>query len=199
MLLTVGMDRRWLNGFRQAYSGFELPFGRNEGPMTFRSEKPLDSVDWRLLAELQSDGRLSYKELGRRVNLSAPAVAERVRRLEETGVIRGYRADVDARRAGFPLMAFVQMQCSLGNCLLKTSASDDYPEIVEVHKLSGDHCTMIKVRAASLAHLEGLFERLGKHGEMRSSVVLSTQYDDRSVEPPVEDFLHATPAAGWSH
>ncbi|MFL6126037.1 Lrp/AsnC family transcriptional regulator [Actinophytocola sp.] len=166
--------------------------------MTFRSEKPLDAVDWRLLDELQSDGRLSYKELGRRVNLSAPAVAERVRRLEETGVITAYRAQVDARRAGFPLLAFVQMQCSLGSCLLKTSTSDDYPEIVEVHKLSGDHCTMIKVRAASLAHLEGLFERLGKHGEMRSSVVLSTQYDGRPVEPPVENFLHATQPEGWT-
>jgi Lrp/AsnC family transcriptional regulator, leucine-responsive regulatory protein len=167
--------------------------------MTFRSEKPLDTLDWRLLAELQADGRLSFKELGRRVNLSAPAVAERVRRLEEAGVIRGYSADVDARQAGLPFLAFVQMRCSLGNCLLKTSASGDFPEIVEIHKLSGDHCTMLKVRAASLEHLEGLFERLGKHGEMRSSVVLSTQYDGRPVEPPAEDFLHATPAEGWSH
>lgn len=165
--------------------------------MTFRSEKPLDTLDWRLLAELQADGRLSYKELGRRVNLSAPAVAERVRRLEETGVIRGYRADVDARQAGQPILAFVQMRCTLGNCLLKTSASGDFPEIVEIHKLSGDHCSMLKVRAASLEHLEGLFERLGKHGEMRSSVVLSTQFDGRPVEPPAEDFLHATPAEGW--
>ncbi len=165
--------------------------------MTFRSEKPLDAVDWRLVAELQADGRLSYKELGRRINLSAPAVAERVRRLEEAGVLAGYRAVVDARRAGYPILAFVQMQCSLGACLLKTSTASDYPEIVEVHKLSGDHCTMIKVRAASLAHLEGLFERLGKHGEMRTSVVLSTQYEGRAVEPPVDDFLHATPAEGW--
>lgn len=165
--------------------------------MTFRSEKPLDAVDWRLVAELQADGRLSYKELGRRINLSAPAVAERVRRLEESGVLTGYRAVVDARRAGYPILAFVQMQCSLGACLLKTGTAGDYPEIVEVHKLSGDHCTMIKVRAASLAHLEGLFERLGKHGEMRTSVVLSTQYEGRAVEPPVDDFLHATPAEGW--
>jgi Lrp/AsnC family leucine-responsive transcriptional regulator len=166
--------------------------------MTFRSEKALDGVDWRLVAELQADARLSYKELGRRINLSAPAVAERVRRLEEAGVLAGYRAVVDARRAGYPVLAFVQLQCSLGSCLLKTSTATDYPEIVEVHKLSGDHCTMIKVRAASLAHLEGLFERLGKHGEIRTSVVLSTQHEGRPVEPPVADFLHATRAEGWS-
>jgi Lrp/AsnC family leucine-responsive transcriptional regulator len=57
---------------------------------------------------------------------------------------------------------------------------------------------MIKVRTASLAHLEGLFERLGKHGEMRSSVVLSTQYEGRPVEPPVENFLQASQPEGWS-
>ncbi len=166
--------------------------------MTFQKERDLDDVDWRLIAELQSDGRLSFKELGRRVNLSAPAVAERVRRLEETGVVTGYRAQIDAPRAGFPLLAFVQMRCSFGKCLLKTSASDDYPEIVEIHKLSGDHCTMVKVRAASLAHMEGLFERLGQHGELRSSVVLSTQYEGRPVEPPVADYLTATRAEGWA-
>lgn len=166
--------------------------------MTFRSERDLDSVDWRLLDELQEDGRLSFSELGRRVNLSAPAVAERIRRLEESGVITGYRAHVDATRAGYPILAFVEMRCSLGHCVLKTSTADDYPEVVELHKLSGDHCTMLKVRTASLEHLEGLFERLGKHGELRSKVVLSTQYDDRPVQPADEDYLTPTRHEGWT-
>ncbi|HEY7597237.1 MAG TPA: Lrp/AsnC family transcriptional regulator [Actinophytocola sp.] len=166
--------------------------------MTFRSERPLDKVDWQIVEELQADGRLSFKELGRRINLSAPAVAERVRRLEETGVITGYRANVDAREAGYPFLAFAQLRCTLGHCLLKTSTAADYPEVVEVHKLSGDHCTMLKVRAATLDHLEGLFERLGQHGELRSFVVLSTQFDGRPVSAPVADYLTATRAEGWS-
>ncbi|WP_394361371.1 Lrp/AsnC family transcriptional regulator [Amycolatopsis sp. SB7-3] len=166
--------------------------------MTLRSERALDDLDWRLLETLQADGRLSFKELGRRVNLSAPAVAERVRRLEEAGVITGYRAQVDAHRAGYGLQAFVEMRCSLGSCLLRTSKSEDYPEVVELHRLSGDRCTMLKVRAVSLEHLEGLFERLGEHGEIRSSVVLSTQYEGRPVGPPVEDYLKATKSEGWS-
>jgi Lrp/AsnC family transcriptional regulator, leucine-responsive regulatory protein len=166
--------------------------------MTFRSERPLDRIDWQIVEELQADGRLSFKELGRRINLSAPAVAERVRRLEESGVITGYHAKVDARRAGYPFLAFLQMRCSLGRCLLKTSTAGDYPEIVEIHKLSGDHCAMVKVRTATLEHLEGLFERIGQHGELRSSVVLSTQFDGRAVAPPVEDYLVATRAEGWS-
>lgn len=166
--------------------------------MTFRSEKALDSLDWRLVDELQADGRLSFSELGRRINLSPPAVAERVRRLEEGGVITGYHAQVDPRRAGYPFLAFVQLRCTLGSCLLKTSTSAAYPEVVEIHKLSGDHCAMVKVRAASLEHFEGLLERLGKHGEMRSSVVLSTQFEGRPVEAPVDDYLRPTQQDGWT-
>lgn len=165
--------------------------------MTFRMERDLDDLDWRIVDQLQSDGRLSFKELGRRVNLSAPAVAERVRRLEEGGVITGYRAQVDPRRAGYPISAFVEMRCALGKCLLKTSAADDYPEVVEIHKLSGDHCSMLKVRATSLEHFEGLLERIGQHGEMRSSVVLSTQYEGRPVERPADDYFRATSHHGW--
>src|SRR2546430_9882831 len=98
---------------------------RRFGAMTFRSERDLDELDWRILDELQADGRLSFKELGRRVNLSSPAVGERVRRLEEAGVITGYHARVDPGRAGYPSSAFIQMRCSLGECLLKTSKAGD--------------------------------------------------------------------------
>jgi Lrp/AsnC family transcriptional regulator, leucine-responsive regulatory protein len=166
--------------------------------MALRSERTLDDTDWRILRELQADGRLTFNELGRRVNLSPPAVAERVRRLEEGGVITGYQARVDPARAGLPLSAFVQMRCRLDHCLLQTSKASDYPEVVEVHKLSGDHCSMLKVRAASMEHFEGVLERLGRHGEMRTSIVLSTQYEGRPVEAPSEDYLRATRHDGWS-
>lgn len=166
--------------------------------MAFRTERDLDDLDWRILDELQTDGRQSFKELGRRVNLSSPAVAERVRRLEEGGVITGYRAQINPERAGYPISAFVELRCSLGKCLLKTSTAEDYPEVVEVHKLSGDHCVMLRIRATSLEHVEGLLERIGgNHGELRSKVVLSTQYEERKVEPPQEEFMRATPAEGW--
>lgn len=165
--------------------------------MSYQSETVLDETDWRILAELQADGRLSYNELGRRVHMSSPAVAERVRRLERLGVVTGYRAAVDARRAGYPVEAFIQMRCTHGRCLLNTSRSDDFPEVVEIHKLSGDHCTMLRVRATSVEHFEGLVDRLGKHGEMRTSMVLSTQYQGRAVEPPGTDYARAPRSAGW--
>ena len=123
--------------------------------MGSRIERSLDATDWRILDELQADGRLSWNQLGRLVSLSPPAVAERVRRLEELGVIAGYQARVDPARAGLPLTAFVQMRCRLDRCLLKTSQAGDYPEIVEIHKLTGDYCSMLKVRAGVHGALRG--------------------------------------------
>jgi Lrp/AsnC family leucine-responsive transcriptional regulator len=160
--------------------------------------RTLDQTDWRIIAELQRDGRLSFNQLGRLVNMSPPAVAERVRRLEESGVIAGYEARIDPAQAGLPLTAFVQMRCATGRCLLKTTTAEDFPEVVEVHKLSGNSCSMLKVRVASMPHLEGLLERLGEHGEMNSHVVLSTQYEGRPVQPPPADARSATQSAGWS-
>ncbi|WP_433200937.1 Lrp/AsnC family transcriptional regulator [Nocardia sp. CA-107356] len=158
--------------------------------------KPLDEIDWRILAELQADGRLSYNQLARRVNLSAPAVADRVRRLEEAGVIAGYQALVDPRRAGLPITAFIHLRCTLGKCLLKTSTAEDYPEVAEVHKLSGSHCTLLEVRAASLQHFEGLVERIGEHGAIETHIVLSTQYEGRPVAPVDIDRPVSNPI-GW--
>lgn len=157
----------------------------------------LDELDWRIIAELQADGRLSYNELARRVHLSGPAVAERVRRLEREDVITGYGARVSAERVGQPLTAFIEMRCSLGQCLLRTTTAADFPEIAEIHKLSGQHCVLLKVRAASLVQIEGLTERLGTHGELRTHIVLSTQYEGRPVEPPAPQ-RPVTAAEGWT-
>ena len=157
----------------------------------------LDDLDWRLLTELQADARLSFNELGRRVHLSSPAVAERVRRLEQAGIISGYSAVVDPALAGQPLLAFIQLRCALGKCLLKTTTEADYPELIEVHKLSGEHCTMLKARAASLAHFEGFVERLGAHGDMRTHIVLSTQFEGRPVQQAIPE-RPVTHSEGWS-
>ena len=166
--------------------------------MTLRTEPRLDDTDWRILTELQQDGRVSFNELGRRVSLSPPSVAERVRRLESLGVITGYRATVDAAQAGQGVAAFIQMRCDRDRCLLKTTKAADYPEIVEIHKLSGDYCSMLRVRASSMQHLEGFIERIGQHGEMRSSVVLSTQFEGRPVEPLSDESRDVTQSAGWT-
>lgn len=160
--------------------------------------RALDEVDWRIIEELQRDGRLSFSALARRINLSSPAVADRVRRLEETGVIAGYQARIDPARVGLPLTAFVQMRCALSSCLLKTTVAGDLPEVIEVHKLSGAWCSMLKVRVSSMQHLEGLLERLGRHGEMNSHIVLSTPFEGRTVERPAPEPRTVTTSDGWT-
>jgi Lrp/AsnC family leucine-responsive transcriptional regulator len=161
-------------------------------------ERPLDQTDWRILMELQKDGRLSYNQLARRVQLSPPAVAERVRRLEDQKIILGYQAKVDPARAGLPFTAFIQMRCVLGRCLLKTTQAEDFPEIVEIHRLSGTSCTMLKVRAASIAHFEGLVERLGEHAELNTHLVLSTPFEGRPVVPEATEHRPVSRSEGWT-
>ena len=165
--------------------------------MSDKIERLLDATGWEILRALQENARVSWSVLGRRVGLSAPAVAERVRRMEDAGLITGYRAQVDPARAGQPLSAFVQMRCTTGRCLLKTTRAEDFPEVLEIHKLSGNACSMLRVRVASMRHLEGLFERLGEHGEMNTHVVLSTEFEGRPVQPPVQESRPVTRSEGW--
>lgn len=168
--------------------------------MALRSQRDLDSLDWKLLRELQTDARLSYNELARRVGLSSPTVAERVRRMEDAGVIAGYHAVVDPERVGLPVMALVQLRCRPDRCLLNTTNPNTYPEVIEVLKVSGAHCTFLKVVAASTAHLEDVFRRIGQHGEMQTTMVWSPALSRRAIdwEGGVPD-LDAPPerARGW--
>ncbi len=155
---------------------------RGFGFLTLQNEKTLDNLSWQILRELQKDARLSYNELGRRVGLSAPSVAERVRKLEEAGVIGGYKAHIELANIGLPITAFIHLRCTLGRCLLNTARMEDYPEIFEVHKVSGRHCTMLRVAAASVKHLDILMDRLSRHGEVEMEIVLSSPLPDRDVD-----------------
>lgn len=156
----------------------------------------LDAVDVRLLLELQHDARLSFRQLGHRVSLSPPAVADRVRRLEDRGVITGYRAVVDHAALGRPVICYIELRCSLGRCLLKTSTPEDHPEVLEVHKLTGARCTLLKVAVADLARLEALIEQLGQHGELTTSMVLSSPWQNTTIRPLPN--TSPPPPAAWS-
>lgn len=151
--------------------------------MTARIDFP-DAIDWLLLDELQQDGRLSYNELARRINLSAPAVAERVRRLEQAGVITGYHAHVDPARAGRTVAALVRMACYGPRCLLRhPDVVEQSPEILEMHRLTGDACCLLRVAVASMSEFEALIDRLADHGQPSSTMVLSSPLPWRPVRP----------------
>lgn len=143
----------------------------------------MDSVDWALLAELQADARLSYNELSRRVHLSAPAVAERVRRLEETGVIAGYHARVDLSQAGRRVSALIRMSCYGVRCVLRDERALAWPEIIEVHRVTGDTCCLLRVAAVSMAAFEELIDRLAPYGQPSSMMMLSSPLPWRALTP----------------
>ncbi len=134
----------------------------------------MDTVDWRILAELQGDARLSQNEISRRVNLSAPAVAERVRRLADAGVVQGYAARVDPAALGRAVQAFVQLDCYGPKCILKDSSVYSWPEILELHRVTGDACSVLRIAVADVAGFQELIDRLARYGKPTSSVVLSS-------------------------
>ena len=148
------------------------------------TEVPLDRTDRELLAALQREGRLSYAELAREVAMSASAVTERVRRLEETGVIAGYRADVSATAVGLTIMAFVRLRYPTGNYRPFHALLDTTPEIVEAHHVTGEDCFVLKVLARSMRHLEEVTGRISGLGAVTTSVVYSSPLPGRAVLPP---------------
>ncbi len=144
----------------------------------------MDATDWKLLRELQSDARLTYSELARRVALSPPAATERLRRLEEGGVIVGYRAVINLDRVGFPLLAFVRLRYPSGNYTPLHKVLEEASEILECHHVTGEDCFILKVAASSMSHLEGITGRLASLGAITTSVVYSTPLEARPIEPP---------------
>lgn len=150
--------------------------------MTFDPPPALDAVDWSLLELLQADARLTYAEIGRRVSLSAPAVAERVRRLELDGVILGYRAEVNVARLGFPMQAVIRIIASgkLADQIFRQV--QDIPEVLECHRVTGHDSHVVRVAIRSVGHLEDILQRLAPHeGDTITSVILNTPVSHRVV------------------
>jgi Lrp/AsnC family transcriptional regulator, leucine-responsive regulatory protein len=148
----------------------------------------LDATDWAILAEVQRDGRVPLTELGRRVNLSASATTERLRRLEADGVITGYRAEVDLGRAGFPVLAVVRLKYPGSHHQPLHRLLGERLEILECLRTTGEDCYTLKVAAGSMAHLERLVDELAQFGSTTNSVVYSQTLPYRGpASPPSAD------------
>lgn len=157
----------------------------------FKNDKLLDQIGWKLLHELQVNGRLSYAELGRRVGLTTPAVVERVRRMEEAGIILGYHADIDPMKIGMPITAFIRMSV-VGDVFSKlTSVVKSSPEVVECHRGTGADSFIMKVNVRSVEHLEALIDRLTPWGTTSTSIVLSSPVERREVTRLEEERIPA--------
>ncbi|MEU5677455.1 Lrp/AsnC family transcriptional regulator [Streptomyces rochei] len=140
-----------------------------------------DATDWLLLDALQRNGRAGYAELARAVSMSASAVTERVRRMEEAGIIQGYAAVVDPERLGLPILAFVRLRHPTANYKPFHDLVAVTPEVLEAHHVTGDDCFVIKVAARSMRHLEEVSGRISALGSVTTSVVCSSPLPGRPL------------------
>lgn len=143
----------------------------------------LDDVNLRILGELQADGRVGMAELGRRVGLSAPAVSERVQRLERAGAIRGYHAELDPAALGFPVAAVVRIRPSPGQLQRIPEIARETPEIAECQRITGEDCYLLRLYLPSIDDLEEILDRFTPHGLTTTSIVHSTPVPRRG--PPL--------------
>ncbi|RZU75812.1 Lrp/AsnC family leucine-responsive transcriptional regulator [Micromonospora kangleipakensis] len=144
----------------------------------------LDATDWAILSELQRDGRIPLTELGRRVNLSASATTERVKRLEATGVIAGYRADVDLVKVGYPVLAVVRLKYPGSRHQPLHRLLGERFEILECLRTTGEDCYSLKLAATSMAHLEQLINELAQFGSTTTNIVYSQTLPYRGPRGP---------------
>lgn len=148
----------------------------------YETKTTLDELDWAILHELQRDGRLSFSEVARRVSSSQPTVAERVRRLEDRGIITGYLAAVDRKRLGWPILAFVRLVVPNYSTSKVDEVVRSIDEISECHRVTGDDCFILKVHAHTVEHLEEILKKLSRHGPTATSIVLSSVVTERIVK-----------------
>src|SRR2546425_3068107 len=144
----------------------------------------LDAIDRQIIGELSSDGRVSFAELGRRVSLSSPAVAERVQRLERAGVITGYRAEIDPRRLGYQLTAIVPIKPPPGRLPRIPELAAQIPEVGECHRITGEDCFYLKIHLRSIDELSTVLDRFLVHGETTTSLINATPIPRR--DPPLD-------------
>ncbi|KAA0023702.1 Lrp/AsnC family transcriptional regulator [Antrihabitans cavernicola] len=142
----------------------------------------LDSIDYKLLDILQVEGRLGVTELGRRINLSQPAVSARIKRLEQSGVISGYRAVVDHGKLGLNIHAVIRLRTTHARIAAALEHFAQLPEIANVFRLTGDDCFLIDVRARDSERLETIVDGIARFGPVTTSLVLRA-YETNAVGP----------------
>ncbi len=156
----------------------ERPRGR------FTDDGLLDEPNLRLLDELQRDGRTSIAELGRRIGLSSPAIAERLKRLEAEKVITGYRAEIDPRKLGLRLGVVLRIRPAPRQLAEVASLARDTPEVIECHRVTGDDCYVMTAYVRDVEHLETLIDTFAAYGQTTSSIMQSSPVPRRGTALP---------------
>jgi Lrp/AsnC family transcriptional regulator, leucine-responsive regulatory protein len=155
--------------------------GPSSGGSSAGGSDLLDGVNRRLLAALQQDPRITMSALARAVGMSAPAVTERVQRLERAGVITGYRMDVDPAALGLPVTAFARIRPAPGQLPKVAELAAALPQVTECHRITGEDCFLVKVHASAVDQLEEVLDRFLLYGQTITSIVVATPVPPRPL------------------
>jgi Lrp/AsnC family leucine-responsive transcriptional regulator len=142
--------------------------------MQITIERLLDRIGKNIITILQKNARITFSDLGRKVGLSTPAVTERVRKLEEAGVIVGYHAAVDPAKVGLPVTAFIHVTAPPQNYSRIKTLISGLEAVHECHHISGEESFILKAVVPSVSHLESLVDELSPYGRTKTAIVLST-------------------------
>jgi len=154
-------------------------------PQKLRATKSvLDGKNLELLRQLRNAPRLAVSELARRVGMSAPAVRERIARLEEKGVIARWRLELDPVALGFPLLAFVRVRPMPGQLPKVAELAQRIPQVVECHRTTGEDCFIMKVYFVAMEELDQVLDQFLAHGQTTTSLVQSTPVPSRDLPLP---------------
>lgn len=145
-----------------------------------------DAVNLRVIKELQADARVGMAELGRRIGMSPPAVAERVQRLERAGVITGYHAEIDAKALGFPVAAIVRIRPAPGQLARIREIARETPEVAECYRITGEDCFLMRLHLRSIDELEGILDRFTPYGLTTTSIIHTAPVPRRPPPLPEE-------------
>ncbi len=146
----------------------------------------LDQIGWHILEEMQENARIPFAELGRRVGLSTPAVAERVRNMEDAGIIRGYRAEVDAKVCGYNISAFIRVSVAGDKLQHFVDIAKACPEVLECHRVTGAESFVLKMAVTDMNHLESAIDSLMPYVATTTSMILSSAIVWGPVRPREE-------------
>jgi Lrp/AsnC family transcriptional regulator, leucine-responsive regulatory protein len=142
----------------------------------------LDEIDWQIISILQLEARISFKELGQRIGLTGTAIAERVRKLEDEGIIEGYGIKLNREKIGLPVMAFFKLRVNAECCKQMRELAIALPEVIEAHRVVGSEHYILQVVLASMQDLEVIMEKFLPLGAVDISIVLSTPIANKGMK-----------------
>lgn len=151
--------------------------------MNAKNLNSVDEIGMNILQELQINARSTFSEIGRKVGLSSPAVAERIYKMEESGIINGYHTSINPAAFGHYIMAFITLTTHPNKYNEIYTFAEQQNEILECHHVSGNESLILKVVSGSIPQLDGLVEKLAKYGETKTSIVLSSPMQKKIMSP----------------